>query len=85
MFNCVLMVTTNIEDRYIMWKRFDDMGNNITLASTGHYMISNDLTVSDIINSTLTITDVRLEHAGLYQFEILNYIRSSKVFLNVGT
>ncbi|XP_065910952.1 uncharacterized protein [Dysidea avara] len=82
-FTCTLMVSTNIEDRYIMWKRFDDMGNNITLASTGHYMISNDLTVSDIINSTLTITDVRLEHAGVYQFEILNYIRSSKVFLNV--
>ncbi|XP_065911030.1 uncharacterized protein [Dysidea avara] len=82
-FTCTLMVSTNIDDRYIMWKRFDDMGNNITLASTGHYMISNDLTVSDIINSTLTITDVRLEHAGLYRFEILNYIRSSKVFLNV--
>jgi len=49
----------------------DNMGNIITRLSTDPYMVDNDFENVDqdiLLTSTLTITNVNTQHAGLYQF-----------------
>ena len=50
----------------------DNMGNAITRLSTDPYLVDNDFEAVGqdvvILYSTLTITNVNTQHAGLYQF-----------------
>ena len=41
-FTCVVEASENFGNK--IWKRFDNMGNSITISNTNHYMISNKFT-----------------------------------------
>ena len=84
-FTCIVKTSENFDN--MIWKRFDNIGNALTLANTNHYMISNDFkNGATQLNSTLIITDVRMEHVGLYQFVATRrdvIVISRKTFLTV--
>ena len=68
-FTCVMDINENSVN--VTWKRSDIVGKAITLTNTNHYMISGKFTGSSTqFTSTLTISDVRMEHAGLYQMVV---------------
>jgi len=49
----------------------NNMGNTITLGNTDSYIVDNDFEnvgQDRYLTSTLTITNVNAQHAGLYQF-----------------
>jgi len=70
MFTCVVnlrMQAVNINNAIWM----NNMGNTIARGSTDPYMVDNDFEIGgeDLhLTSTLTITNVNTQHAGLYQF-----------------
>ena len=71
MFTCVVDVTNeNVNNDDVRW---NNMGNIITVLSTDPYMVTTDLNVRFTqLTSTLTITNVRTEHAGLYQCVVVS-------------
>ena len=69
-FTCVVQVDENIIDDDVRWNH---MGNNITVMSTDPYMVTYEVTNGlRLLTSTLTITNVRMEHAGPYKFVLIN-------------
>jgi len=88
MFTCVVNLRRQIVTiNNARWN--DNMGNTITLASTDPYIVDNDFEIVDLdvyLTSTLTITNVNTQHAGVYQFVLsLNDgdMMSREAFLSV--
>jgi len=87
-FTCVVNVRRQtVNNNNVRWN--DNMGNTITRISIDPYMVDNDIenVGQDIqLTSTLTITNVNTQHAGLYQFVLrLNDgdVMSREAFLSV--
>jgi len=70
LFICVVRIgRQTITNDDVKWD--DNMGNAITRVSTDPYIVDNDFenVGQDLhLTSTLTITNVNTQHAGLYQF-----------------
>jgi len=69
-FTCVVNLRIRaVTSNNARWN--NNMGNTITRGSTDPYMVDNDFENVDQdthLTSTLTITNVNTQHAGLYQF-----------------